>query len=334
MKSSATPPDRTLQLCFAQSHIQPVDVSFKQKQVASGKIAAWIAPIIELGSEGDQAMTLSIKTLIRSACALAAATVWGTSMAQAQDTLAQVKQKGTLTVGIKNDYKPWGFLDPSGKIVGLEIDLANSIAQKIGVSKVELVPVTAANRMEFLNQGRIDLVIATMGDTEARRKVVGMVEPNYYAGATNILSPKSANLKNWSDLKGRKVCAVQGAYYNRRVTEMYSPELVVYPAVPDALNALQGGNCIAFLFDDTLIVSTLSGGDPKWANYEMPLNSEDPQLWAIGVRLADLNGPFGQLVKDMSVDWHKSGYLLELEKKWGIKQSPYLIETNKKLKGN
>jgi polar amino acid transport system substrate-binding protein len=253
--------------------------------------------------------------------------------AAAQDTIAQIKQKGTIVVGIKNDYKPWGFLDPSGKIVGLEIDLVEDVAKKLGV-KVELLPVTAANRMEFLQQGRLDMVIATMGDTEARRKIVGMIEPNYYAGATNVLAPKSANLKNWADLRGRKVCAVQGAYYNRRVSSVYAPDLVVFPAVPDALNALQGGNCIAFLFDDTLIVSTLSAGDPKWANYEMPLASEDPQLWAIGVRLGDLDAPFGKLLKEMSIDWHKSGRLLELERKWGIKQSPYLIEQNLKLKNS
>ncbi|MBI3506621.1 MAG: transporter substrate-binding domain-containing protein [Proteobacteria bacterium] len=253
--------------------------------------------------------------------------------AAAQETIAQIKQKGTMVVGVKNDYKPWGYLDPSGKIIGLEIDLIDDVAKKLGV-KVELIPVTAANRMEFLQQGRIDMIVATMGDTEARRKVVGMIEPNYYAGATNVMAPKSANLKQWSDLKGRKVCAVQGAYYNRRVSELYAPDMVVFPAVPDALNALQGGNCIAFLFDDTLIVSTLSAGDPKWANYEMPLVSEDPQLWAIGVRLGDLDAPFGKLLKEMSIAWHKSGRLLELERKWGIKQSPYLIEQNRKLKSS
>lgn len=255
-----------------------------------------------------------------------------TASAQSPDTIAQIKQRGKIVVGVKNDYKPWGFLDPSGKIIGMEIDLVDEVAKKLGV-KAELLPVTAANRMEFLGRGRIDMVIATMGDTEARRKVVGMIEPNYYAGATNVLAPKSAKLKKWEDLKGRKVCAVQGAYYNRRVSEMYKPELVVFPAVPDALNALAGGNCVAFLFDDTLIVSTLAGGDPKWAGYEMPLVSEDPQLWAIGVRLADLNAPFGKMLKEMSIDWHKSGKLLALEKKWGIKSSPYLIATNKKLNG-
>ena len=253
--------------------------------------------------------------------------------AYAQDTMEKIKQRGTIVVGVKNDYKPWGYLDPSGKIVGMEIDLVDDVAKRLGV-KVEMIPVIAANRMEFLNQGRIDMILATMGDTADRRKVIGMVEPNYYAGGTNVLSPKSAGLKQWSDLKGRKVCAVQGAYYNRRVSQLYAPDMVVFPAVPDALNALQGGNCVAFLFDNTLIESTLAGGDPKWNGYEMPLPSEDPQLWAIGIRQADLTAPFGEFLKKTSIEWHKSGKLLELEKKWGIKENPYLKEMHDKLKNS
>lgn len=252
--------------------------------------------------------------------------------ARADDTLAAIKQKGVLTVGVKNDYRPWGFLDPSGKIVGLEIDLANEVAQRLGV-KLEMIPVTAANRMEFLRQGRIDLIIATLGDTPERRKVIGMVEPNYYAGATNVLAPKSAHLKSWSDLKDRDVCAVQGAYYNRRVSQLYGPKLVVFPAVPDALNALANGNCVGFLFDNTLIESTLSAGDPKWAGYEMPLESEDPQLWAIGIRLEDVNAPLGKFMSEISTEWLKSGHIIALEKKWGIAPSPYLVEEQKKLAG-
>ena len=127
---------------------------------------------------------------------------------------------------------------------------------------------------------------------------------------------------------------MQGAYYNRRVTQLYAPELVVFPAVPEALNALTGGNCVAFLFDNTLIESTLAGGDPKWAGYEMPLPTEDPQLWAIGIRQADMNAPFGEFLKKLTVDWHKSGKLLELEKKWGIKENPFLIEMNQKAKSS
>jgi polar amino acid transport system substrate-binding protein len=249
------------------------------------------------------------------------------------DTIDTIKSRGKLIVGVKNDYKPWGFLDKSGNIVGLEIDLANDIAQKLGAS-LELVPVVASNRLEFLQQGRIDLLIATLGDNPARRKLVGMIEPNYYAGGTNILTKKSQELKEWSQLKDRNVCAIQGAYYNRRVTELYRPKLVVFAGIPEALNALQQGSCAAFLFDNTLITSTLASGDPRWADYEMPLKTEDEQPWAIAVKLDDLSSPWGDFVRKISTDWHKTGRLLELEKKWGVTQSPFLVEMNKKLSGS
>src|SRR5260370_38489636 len=101
----------------------------------------------------------------------------------AQDTLAKIKQRGTLIVGIKNDYKPWGFVDPSGQTVGMEIDLAKDVADRLGV-KLDLVPVTAANRMAFLQQGRIDLISATTGYTPQRRSDVAMIDANYSSGGT------------------------------------------------------------------------------------------------------------------------------------------------------
>jgi polar amino acid transport system substrate-binding protein len=265
-----------------------------------------------------------LRNLVRWVLVVALAAV-ATDQALADDTLAKVKAAGKIAVGVKNDYRPWGFLDPSGQIVGMEIDLARDIAKRLGV-EAQLVPVVAANRMEFLQQGNIDLIIATMGDTEARRKVIGMVEPQYYASATNILAPKTAHLAKWTDLTGKKVCAIEGAYYNRRVAQLYQPELVTFTAVQDALKALQGGNCVAFVYDDTFIQSTLAANDPQWADYEMPLASEDPQKWAIGIRLDDLKGPFGDFMKKTSEEWHRTGYLIDLEKKWGIKPSPYLQE--------
>src|SRR5438093_10932144 len=120
------------------------------------------------------------------------------------DTMASVKQKGKLVVGVKADYKPFGYTDPSGKIVGLEIDLANDVAKRMGV-QIELVPVIAANRMEFLKQGRIDLMIATMAYKPDRAEVVGIPQPFYYAGAANVFAKKGSGLKQWSDLKGKPV---------------------------------------------------------------------------------------------------------------------------------
>src|SRR4051794_16400832 len=154
--------------------------------------------------------------LYRRAAALAALALIASGAAWAQsDTLASVKQKGKLVVGVKADYKPFGFTDPSGKIVGLEIDLANDVGKRLGVP-VELVPVIAANRMEFVKQGKTDLMIATMAYKPDRAEVIGIPQPFYYAGAANVFAKKSSGLKAWTDLKGKPICGIQGAYYNRR----------------------------------------------------------------------------------------------------------------------
>ncbi len=84
------------------------------------------------------------------------------------DDLATIKQRGTLIVGVKADYPPFGFRSPSGEIVGIEPALAADVAKSLGV-KLELVPVVASNRMQFLQQGKIDLIIATMNGTQGSR---------------------------------------------------------------------------------------------------------------------------------------------------------------------
>ena len=85
---------------------------------------------------------------------------------------------GKLVVGVKPDYKPWGFRDTSGDLVGMEIDMAKDIARTMGV-ELEVVAVQSSNRMQFLEQGKIDLMIATISDRADRREIVGIVGPNY-----------------------------------------------------------------------------------------------------------------------------------------------------------
>src|ERR1700710_1498658 len=136
----------------------------------------------------------------------------------AAQTLEKIKQRGVLVVGSKADYKPFGFRDPSGAIVGLEPDMAKLVADKLGV-KLEIEPVVSSNRMQFLQQGKIDLMIATMNDKPDRRLVVGIVEPLYYSSGVNVLANKKAGLKAWEQLKDQKICGIQGAWYNKPIAE-------------------------------------------------------------------------------------------------------------------
>ncbi len=248
-------------------------------------------------------------------------------LAAAADTLQEIKDRGKLIVGVKGDSKPWGFLDPSGEPIGMEIELAQDVADRLGV-ELEPVIVLSSNRIQFLEQGRVDMLIATMYDTERRRRVIDMIEPHYYSAATNVIAPKEAGLKEWTDLEGKDVCGQQGSVYNRWIEETYGANAMSLPTIEEAYAALRQGNCVAFVYNDLLL--QLASLTPEWEGYEVPLESEDRQYHSIGVRKGDRDAPFGQFLSETVTDWHRTGKLKELNEKWGVPPNPYLEEAHEK----
>ena len=259
---------------------------------------------------------------------VAAGLIAAAGSAQAQ-TLDKIKQQGMLVVGTKADYKPFGFRDTSGAIIGFEPDLARDVAERLKV-KLQLEPVVSSNRMQFLQQGKIDLMIATMNTTDERKKIVGIVSPDYYASGVNVFAIKKAALKSWEQLKGQKICAIQGAWYNKDIAEKYGADIVAFKGTAEAETALQQGACIGFVYDDTYFAAHLS--DPKWAAFEMPLQSINVVPWGLAVKLEEVNGPWGQFMSKTVTDWHHTGKLIELEKKWKIPPSAFLKEMHEKYK--
>lgn len=249
------------------------------------------------------------------------------------DQLAEIKQKGTLIVGVKTDYPPWGMRDASGNIVGMEPDMAADVAKRLGV-KLELVSVVSSNRMQFLQQGKIDLMIATMSDTAERRKVVGIVDPVYYASGVAILANKKVGIKSAADLKGKPVCALQGAFYNNDLQSKYTgQDLVAFKGVPEAEQALLDGRCVGFVYDDVVLVWKKAQDASKWADFEVvQLDEWKPVPWGIAVKIEELQGPWGKFMSETVADWLKSGKLLELEKKWVGGNTAWLTEATAKAK--
>ena len=247
--------------------------------------------------------------------------------AASADVLDDIKKKGVLVVGSKADYRPFGFLDSSGKIVGFEADLAADVAKRLGV-KVELVPVVASNRIQFLQQGKIDLMIATTSDTPERRKIVDFVDPNYYASGLNVMAQKSQRLTSWDMLRGKKVCLIQGAFYNKELQQKYGVDGVAFPGTAETYAALKNGNCIAFAYDDTAIVGEML--KPEWSGYEMPLDSILVVPWGLAVKQGEK--AFAGFMSKTIADWHKAGFIQQLEKKWGIKPTKFAQEMHDKHK--
>jgi polar amino acid transport system substrate-binding protein len=269
-----------------------------------------------------------LKPTVTAGAALALCIALGVGPAAAQ-TLDKIKARGVIVVGSKADYKPFGFRDPSGAIVGFEPDMAKDVADKLGV-KLELEPVVSSNRMQFLQQGKIDLMIATMNDKPDRRQVVGIIEPSYYASGVSVLANKKAGLKTWEQLKGQKICAIQGAWYNKPVAEKYGADIVAFKGQTEAETALLQGNCIGWVYDDTAFAERLA--DPKWAGFEMKLETILEEPWGLAVKLEERDGAWGKFMAQMLEDWHRSGRLIELEKKWNIQPSAYLQKMHEQYK--
>jgi len=241
------------------------------------------------------------------AMGIAAAPAYADGHACKNETWKKVMERGKVVVGVKADYKPWGYRDKDGSIVGMEIDVAQIAADAMGV-KLETVAVQSSNRMQFLEQGKIDMMIATMSDRADRRKIVGITQPNYYTSGTNIMSPKALKFTKWEDLKGKKV-------------------VVAFTGNAEAKQALRDKKCVAWVYDDSSIGSDLSSGN--FPDFEMPLASEDDNPWGLAVPLAEKDCVFGHFMSGLTFNLHQSGKLIELEKKWGIKATSYLADKQK-----
>lgn len=242
--------------------------------------------------------------------------------------LKRIQDRGTLIAGVKADYRPWGYRDSDGSIVGLEIDLAQKVADTLGVG-LEVVPVIASNRMQFLQQGQIDLMIATMTDTADRREMVGIKGPNYYASGTAALTPKAVGMTEWSELNGRPVCGIQGSFYLQKIEQEYGATISAFGNAAEAKQALRDRKCVAFVYDDTTISADLAGGG--WDDYEISLPIEDFAPWGIAVAKPEENCALGQIVSGLQYAWHRDGTLIALEEEWGVSPSPFLAEMHERM---
>lgn len=271
--------------------------------------------------------------LIFAAAALAVAV---TAQSADPDALERIKQSGKLVVGVKVDYRPFGYRNEKGEMLGLEHDLAADIANRLSAQlgkkiEVEKVVVTAQNRMQFLQQGRIDFMIATMNDTPERRKIIDIIEPNYYASGVNLLTRKSNNIKAWEDLKGKTVCTLQGAWYNKALSEQFGFTAQAYAGVAEAAQATFDDRCVGFLDDDAHGASLILGGG-DWSNFEMPLKTQSEAPW--GMAIAFGSPAFKEFLTKVATDWHRKGTIVALEQKWNIKPTAWVQAMHAKAKTN
>ncbi len=129
--------------------------------------------------------------------------------AHAQSALDTVMAKKQITIAVPTDYPPYGYVGTDLKPIGLDVDMAQLIATRLGV-KVELLPVTSANRIPYLQTKKADLVISTLGKNPEREKVIDFTAA-YSPFFQAVFAPKTLAIKSWSDLSGKTVAVTRGA---------------------------------------------------------------------------------------------------------------------------
>lgn len=165
---------------------------------------------------------------------------------QAQSTLQTVKSRGSMIAGVRFDAPPYGFVDASGKNIGLDIEIAEEIAKRLGV-KLELVRVTGQSRIPTLNSGKVDLLIAALTRTAEREKVVDFTM-TYITDGAAVVVKKGSPIKTPADLNGRSVSFVQGTTVDAVLKEA-APQAqpLKFQEYPAAFLAFQQGVTDAFI---------------------------------------------------------------------------------------
>ena len=253
------------------------------------------------------------------------ALVAGPAVAQAPagNTLDEVKKRGVVRVGVRQDVPGFGIVDEKGEIVGFDIDVAREIGNRLGV-KVELVPVTAATRIPLLQQGRIDMIAATLTHYRERDKVIDFTIGYFWTGQ-KLMVKKGSSIQSAADLAGKRVGTTAGALALKNLAAA-QPKAVgqTFEGYPEAFLAMQRGLTDAVVAD-IIILAGLRASVPKPDDYVIVGESLGGGDYAIGVRENDskwrdaLNFTLQDMWKDGAWDkiydkWIGPGTKLNLKK--------------------
>jgi len=162
-------------------------------------------------------MSVSITRRLALAGAAVAAVVALAVPADAQ-TVAEIKGKGKVTIGMLVDFPPFGITTADGKPDGYDADVAKLLAKHMGVP-VEIVPVTGPNRIPYLLTNKVDVLVASLGITEERAKQVAFSQP-YAAIEIGVLAPQKTAIKEAADLSNKRVGVARASTQDQGVTNV------------------------------------------------------------------------------------------------------------------
>lgn len=231
------------------------------------------------------------------------------------DTLTEIMEKDSITVGVKTDTPPFGYLDQNGKNIGFDIDLAKLIAKNLlhDENKVNFVPVSTSNRIMKLASREVDIVIATMSITPQRQHILDFSVPYHTAGQA-MLVPQNSKITSLMELNGKKAIIVFGSTVEKSLrSNVPNVTVVGYKTYPEAVQALIAGKADAMVADDTILMGfTMDNKNPVKI---LPKRfSKEPY----GVALRKDDERLLEVIDDIIKESLNKGEIRQLKAKWKI----------------
>ncbi len=239
----------------------------------------------------------------------------GASGAIAAD-LSTIRDRGYLTVAVKNNLPPLGFVDAAGNLDGFEIEIARRLAEELlgDASAVRLVPVQNVDRLNAVLEDRVDIAIADITITEPRRRIVNFSYPYYLDGVAFITH--NSSVQTLPDLRTATI-----ALLNRSSTvphvrySLPGARLIGVSSYAEGQRLLAAGEADAFAGDLSVLVGW-QRNDPSAYRLLSSYLSAEPLSIAMpkGAQYSDLQRAINQALQR----WYEEGWLQERAAFWGL----------------
>lgn len=227
--------------------------------------------------------------------------------------MAALQQKGKITIGVKFDVPQFGFLNPAtSKPEGFDVDLGNLIAEKLGVD-AEFVEAISANRIPFLNEDKVDLIISTMTINEERKTQIDF-SIVYYVAHQRLLVAKDSPIKSIEDVESQKatVCSAKGSTSEKNIRAAApNSNVVLQDGYAQCFQLLQNNQAAAVSTDDVILVGLLKN-DPD--NFAIVGEAFSTEPYGIGIKKG--RAGFKEFVDGVIKEAKEDGTWEEFYEKW------------------
>ena len=203
-------------------------------------------------------------------------------------TMARLKEAGTVTVGTKFDQPLFGLKNLEGKPEGFDVEIAKLIAGEMGIApdKVNFIESVSANREPFIQQDKVDFVVATYTINDKRKEVVDFAGPYYVAGQDIMVAKGNPEaIAGPDDLAGKKVCSVTGSTPAENIRTNYpDADLTEFDVYSKCAEALKNGQVQAVTTDNVILLGLISQDPEAFELVGKPF-TEEP--YGIGLKKGD-----------------------------------------------